>query len=204
MMAWARRRFAVLGLLIAGKREALGWYGDCVALAAIPHNRGSVAHADEPGSSVPVHDGLVRLQDEGRAEPHLQELRTGDRVHRCRSVHARTFGGRLPHPSLRQAAIVAIAPLRRSTPGSWRADLRATSRTHRRLAAVEADSRSGSADCRRHPSPGTRPAWRLLQQRSAEPPAYLFHGHSRATPPIFESGSPQCVSRLEPRASSRA
>jgi hypothetical protein len=97
----AKRLPAVLWLVIVGKREALGRNRNSMAVAPKPDNRGAVAHADEPGASVPVHHGLIRLKDEGRAEPHLQELRAGDRVKHGRSEHA---------PKLRQDSHSSFLP----------------------------------------------------------------------------------------------
>ena len=79
-----RRRVARLSLW---ERERLERNCDRVTAARVSDHRGAVAHADEPGASVSVHHGLVRLKGAGRAELQLQELGTGDRVQSER-VHA--------------------------------------------------------------------------------------------------------------------
>jgi hypothetical protein len=68
--------------------KGLGRNRDGMALTPISNDRGAVAGADEPGASVSVHYGLVRLKDAERAELQLQEFRAGDRV-QSKRVHAR-------------------------------------------------------------------------------------------------------------------
>lgn len=68
--------------------ESLKRNRDWVAAAPMSDDRVAVADADEPGASVSVDHGLVRLKDAGQAELQLQEFRAGDRVHSER-VHAR-------------------------------------------------------------------------------------------------------------------
>jgi hypothetical protein len=56
------------------ERERREWDRDVVAVVTMPDDRCAVADADEPGKSVSVHDGLVRLKDAGWAESQLQEF----------------------------------------------------------------------------------------------------------------------------------
>ena len=79
------------------EREGLGRNRDRVALPPMPDDRIAVAHAYEPGPAVSVHHRLVRLKGSEPAEPQLQELRAGDRVHSER-VHARKFGSAFARP----------------------------------------------------------------------------------------------------------
>jgi hypothetical protein len=70
----------------------------------MPDDGGSAVHPDESGSSISVHDGLVRLKD--WLEPLLQDLRAGDHVHAGYPYAADTLparscgnGGNVDEPS---------------------------------------------------------------------------------------------------------
>lgn len=60
----------------------------------MPDECGSIVHAYEARPSVSVHHRLFRLEDPGRAELQLQELRARDRL-QAERVHPRKFRRRL-------------------------------------------------------------------------------------------------------------
>jgi hypothetical protein len=76
-------------LLFERHRQALQRDGDSAATAPMLDDCRAVTDANEPGTSVSVHDGLIRLKGTGRPESQLQEFRARDRV-QAERVHART------------------------------------------------------------------------------------------------------------------
>jgi hypothetical protein len=79
-------------------REALERNRDCVAVAPMLDDRGTLLDTDEPGAPASVHHRLIRLKGTGRPETELQELCAGDRV-QAERVHARKFGGTRARPA---------------------------------------------------------------------------------------------------------
>jgi hypothetical protein len=113
------------------KREGLERDPNGVAFIRMSDDRAAVADADEPGTSVSVDHGLVRLKGAGGAKLQLQEFRTGDRV-QTKRVHTRKGSARFSLVLLGAGRSVASAG------PNWRRQVKGGRRTlHRRDPAAQ-------------------------------------------------------------------
>jgi hypothetical protein len=80
------------------KREALERHRDGLLVAPVSDDRGAIADPDEPGASVVMNHGLVRLKVTCPTKAQLQKFRPCNRVQGGGGIHAASFGSALDRP----------------------------------------------------------------------------------------------------------